>query len=129
MDNKKPVQGGPVTALVRQLRRDSTAHEDILWQFIRNRQILNVKFRRQHPLYYAGRETLLRLYVADFYSIEAKLAIELDGSVHEGQELEDAMRDEVLQSMGITVLRFQNSELDDPSNVLEAIAAVLMERI
>ncbi|HEX2899870.1 MAG TPA: DUF559 domain-containing protein, partial [Bacteroidia bacterium] len=96
MPSKKQSQSGPVTEQVRQLRRNSTPSEKKLWQAIRNFQVLNVKFRRQHPIFYAGRENPKQLYVADFYSVEAKLAIELDGDVHQKLLLEDAIRDEVL---------------------------------
>ncbi|PIQ21436.1 MAG: hypothetical protein COW65_09170 [Cytophagales bacterium CG18_big_fil_WC_8_21_14_2_50_42_9] len=42
----------------------------MLWQLLRNKQVNNFKFRRQHPL---GN------YIADFYCHEAKVVIELDG--------------------------------------------------
>jgi len=58
-----------IVALSKELRQKQTKSEEILWQILRNRQLNNLKFRRQHPF---GR------YIADFYSDEKKLVIELD---------------------------------------------------
>jgi very-short-patch-repair endonuclease len=57
----------------RRLRRKLTDAERKLWSRLHNRQVANLKFRRQHPL---GDRIL------DFFCSEAKLAIELDGSGH-----------------------------------------------
>ena len=56
------------------LRQRSTKAEQHLWKMIRNSQLMGFKFRRQHPLKY---------FIADFYCHEALLVIELDGSIHE----------------------------------------------
>jgi very-short-patch-repair endonuclease len=129
MPNKKLAPSGPITDLVRELRRNATPSEKKLWQAIRNFQIMEVKFRRQHPIFYAGRENPQQLYVPDFYCVEAKLVIELDGAVHRELILEDAYRDEALNEMGIAVLRFQNAELENLQRVLEAIRFALHGRI
>lgn len=71
---------------------------------LRARQLLGVKFRRQHPL---------GAYVVDFYCAAAKLAIELDGGQHftaEGQA-HDEKRTAFLATQGVRVLRFSNREL------------------
>ena len=60
-----------VVDLARQLRKDQTTAEQLLWACLRDRRIAGAKFRRQHPL---GR------YIADFYCHEANLVIELEGS-------------------------------------------------
>ena len=57
----------------RNLRKKATDAEKRLWSRLRNRQIANLKFRRQHPL---GSR------IVDFFCAEAKLGIELDGSGH-----------------------------------------------
>jgi very-short-patch-repair endonuclease len=57
----------------RRLRKTETAAEKRLWAHLRNRRLAGLKFRRQHPL---GRR------VVDFFCVEAKLAVELDGSGH-----------------------------------------------
>ena len=88
----------------RELRRDQTPAEYILWLRLRNRQLSDLKFRRQHPLY--G-------FILDFYCYEVQLAIELDGNVHQNQDQieQDNYRTEVLKEKGVTLLRFWNSEV------------------
>ncbi|MBZ0257140.1 endonuclease domain-containing protein, partial [bacterium] len=100
---------------IRNLRKSQTSAEEYLWKIIRNRTLLNAKFRRQHPF---------PPYVLDFYCHEASLAIELGGGHHNNEEhVEyDKSRDEFLKEKGITVLRFWNRELfDSPESVIEAI--------
>ena len=80
-----------------------TAPERKLWGSLRG-QGLGVKFRRQHPI---------GPYVADFYSWEAGLVVEVDGEPHftpAGQEYDEA-RDAYLSSLGLTVLRFTNHDV------------------
>ena len=67
MDNKS------TTDLGRQLRRQRTPAERVLWQKLRNKQLNGVKFRRQQPI---GN------YIVDFVSFEKKLIIEIDGGQH-----------------------------------------------
>lgn len=86
------------------LRKNPTEPERLLWNRIRNRQLLDIKFRRQQGI---GR------YIVDFYSAEYSLVIELDGDSHftdEGIEY-DQVRDEFLWSVGLTILRFTNSDI------------------
>jgi len=99
----------------RDLRRDGTSAEKILWARIRGRQLHGVKFRRQHPL---GPN-----YIVDFYAPEALLAIELDGSVHDSERSRwaDGIRHRQIQGAGVRVLRFRNER------VLEDLEAVLDE--
>lgn len=70
----------------RELRKNSTKVEKILWEYLRNRNLLNKKFYRQYPLFYdlTGRESF---FVADFYCHEEKLVIELDGEYHKYRRL------------------------------------------
>jgi type I restriction enzyme M protein len=84
-----------------------------MWQALRNRQIANAKFRRQHPV---------GPYILDFYCHEHELAIELDGSQHFTDEgkAKDQARTKALHEKGITVLRFDNHQ------VLTETEAVLM---
>lgn len=67
----------------RQLRNEMTEAESHLWQHLRARQICGKKFRRQHPI---GK------YILDFACIEAKLAIEVDGSQHSEMQNQDDVR-------------------------------------
>ena len=75
----------------------------MLWEHLRNRKLNGLKFRRQHPL---------NNFVADFYCHEAKLAIELDGEVHDIEEQKDYDngRTYELNELGITVIRFTNQQ-------------------
>ena len=106
----------------RNLRQRSTSYEALLWQFLRNRQRCHKKFRRQHPL---------GIYTADFYCVEAKLDIEIDGSPHdtiEGQRKDEA-RDIWMRSQGIEVLRFGGWQVEtDTQQVLARIDEMLRAR-
>jgi type I restriction enzyme R subunit len=57
----------------RELRKNQTSAEEVLWQLLRNRKLDNLKFRRQHQIGH---------YIVDFYCHERKLIVELDGAVH-----------------------------------------------
>jgi very-short-patch-repair endonuclease len=88
----------------RELRRVSTPAEQRLWECLRDRRLLGLKFRRQQPLH--G-------YIVDFYCAEHRLVVELDGAVHQDQEQQayDDYRDGQLHERGLTVLRFTNGEV------------------
>lgn len=95
----------------RELRRNMTPEEVLLWNRLRAGQ-LGVAFRKQQPLGF---------YFADFVCFEKKLVIELDGSQHAGSEY-DAVRDAELTARGFRVLRFWNNEIrDNIEGVLERI--------
>ena len=100
------------TARCRELRRNSTESEKILWERLRNRKLLNKKFNRQRPIFFdlLGKNTF---YISDFYCHEKKLVIEVDGKIHESQEEKDALRSEVINSLGIKVIRFKNEEIEN----------------
>ena len=78
--------------------------EVILWNFLRNRQIEDTKFRRQFSILN---------YVSDFYSPELMLAIEVDGSTHiTKKELSDDLKHQNnLEDIGIKFLRYTNEEI------------------
>lgn len=123
MRRERQYRGGYYVAglleLARDLRKKQTSAETLLWELLRNRQLLGFKFRRQHQF---GE------YVTDFYCREAKLVIECDGSVHERNEQwhHDQKRDAYLTSQGLRVLRFSNdSILNETQRVLEQIAEYL----
>ncbi len=109
--------------LARQLRRNQTSPEKLLWQLLRNRQLFGFKFRRQHQF---GN------YVTDFYCREAQLVIECDGAVHDLNERwhHDQNRDAYMIPVGLRVLRFSNDQvLNDTEGVLEEIAKYLRPHI
>ncbi len=88
----------------RTLRKNATEAEDQLWQEIRNGNLKDIKFKRQHSI---GN------YIVDFYCASKRLIIELDGEVHDSdyQKKKDKSRDENLFEMGFKVLRFRNKEI------------------
>ncbi|MDP4261820.1 MAG: endonuclease domain-containing protein [Bacteroidota bacterium] len=103
-----------------ELRHSETEAEKKLWQLLRNRQVKQKKFRRQHAI---------DNYVLDFYCHECRLAIELDGGIHDLKENRqyDAARKSVLSEYGITVIRFRNEQImEEVEKVLEKIAEYLI---
>ncbi len=102
----------------RELRQKQTPAEDVFWELVRDRQLADAKFRRQHQI---------GDWLVDFYCHEARLVVEFDGPVHEGRKRKDEKRDAYLRSLGNTVLRFPNEDFhSDPKRVLEEIAAHLL---
>jgi very-short-patch-repair endonuclease len=101
--------------LRKQNRSNLTPAEAELWKHLRNSQLEGRKFRRQHSI---GN------YILDFYCPKEKLGIELDGRNHfsdNGFEA-DEKRTEYLNSLNITILRFENKEVfDQLEAVLEEI--------
>ena len=103
----------------RKLRKNQTYAEKIIWQQVRNRQLLGVKFRRQYSVDH---------FVIDFYAPELKLAIESDGSIHEleDQKKYDKARQEYLENFGITFIRITNKELfGNPNKAFERIEEII----
>ena len=88
----------------KELRKNMTRQEKCLWyDFLRNYPL---KFYRQRPI---GK------YIVDFYCTKLKLVIEIDGSQHYTDEAikYDKLRTEYINSLGFTVIRFTNSEIDE----------------
>ena len=85
----------------KELRREITPAEKILWQELRTNK-LGIHFRRQQVI--AG-------FIVDFYCHKAGLVIEVDGDIHDLQQEEDARREKVLSEMGLRIVRFGNEEV------------------
>ena len=101
----------------RRLRSDQTNPENRLWSRLRARQLEGFKFRRQHTI---------GPFVADFFCLEARLVIELDGSQHADHLEDDERRSEFLRDAGYTVLRIWNNEvISEIDEVLQRIADAL----
>ena len=88
--------------LAKQLRKAMTKEERHLWY----------GFLRAYPVRFS-RQKVLGKYIADFYSAEAKLIIELDGSQHfeDNSIRKDAERTAFLEEYGLTVIRIPNHEV------------------
>jgi very-short-patch-repair endonuclease len=112
--------------LCRDLRRQQTPAENLLWQHLRNRKFSNHKFLRQHPVCVSSAFGRSLYYIPDFYCHKAKLVIEADGPIHLFKKEYDKNRDEVLVSLGLRILRFTNEEiLNDIERVLSKIGSKL----
>lgn len=96
------------------LRQKLTPAEAFLWKYLSRKQLKNRKFRRQHGI---------DNYIVDFYCASENLIVELDGEVHMNstQEEYDSKRTKYLESLGLTVVRFENKM------VFENLSSVLKE--
>lgn len=95
----------------RNLRKNQTNAEKLLWECIRNRKHVGKKFLRQYPLsfFFNGKK---RLFIADFYCSEHRLLIELDGEIHKKQKEYDVLREWIIEKLGYKIIRFQNNEIE-----------------
>ena len=104
----------------RTLRRNQTETEKLLWQKLRNRQLLDKKFRRQYPI---------GSYIVDFVCLELRLVVELDGGQHMDQQDYDEQRTNYLKQQGFVVLRFWNNEvMGNIEGVFESLTLALSQR-
>ncbi|HLX05617.1 MAG TPA: DUF559 domain-containing protein [Candidatus Binatus sp.] len=99
-------------SLAKRLRREMTPAERRLWAAIRRNAIDGYHFRRQQ---------VIEGYVVDFYCASAKLAIELDGGVHQEQGKYDESRDRIISRAGVRVLRIPNDAILDVEAAVEFI--------
>jgi very-short-patch-repair endonuclease len=93
----------------RYLRREQTFAEKIVWIYLRGKRMLNYKFRRQYSVDH---------FVIDFYCPKLKLAVEIDGDVHNLQDQKeyDAERQKYIEQFGIKFVRITIDELMSNSN-------------
>ncbi len=105
-----------IFARANELRKRMTPSEKKLWEHLRKRKLLGLKFRRQHPTI---------KYILDFYCASLKICIEIDGKIHDGKyhEFYDQDRTNNLNEQGIEVIRFTNQQvLNDIENVLTELS-------
>ncbi|MDQ3021621.1 MAG: endonuclease domain-containing protein [Bacteroidota bacterium] len=100
------------------LRNNPTKTEKLIWDILKGKKLEGFKFRRQYGV---GK------YVIDFFCINKKLAIELDGEVHDNEESKvyDKDRDYFLKSFGINILRIRNENVEN--NIEGVIEMILKE--
>ena len=104
--------------MARELRKNMTPSEKIIWEAIRKKS-LGVEFHRQVPILN---------YIVDFYCHEIGLAIEIDGTIHDHNFLEDAERQGKMEKNGVRFLRFSNDEvLNNLDSVLKVIRNYIEE--
>ena len=95
------------------MRYGPTQAEKTLWQRLRKHQVRGLSFRRQF---------CIGQFIVDFYCARVKLAIEVDGDIHQYQPEKDALRQEFLSGLGIRVMRFPNTTvLLEIDNVIQQI--------
>ena len=103
----------------KELRRQMTGEERILWQQLRTNRLEGFHFRRQQ---------VIDGFIVDFYCHAAGLVVEVDGGVHEGQAEYDEERDRLLSARGLRVLRVENREVrENLPDVLARIVAACRE--
>lgn len=93
-----------------------TKAESILWEHLKKKQILSLRFRPQHPIY---------KFIADFYCHPIKLVIEVDGGIHHStdQKEYDIGRNNELSNLNILVIRFTNEEVE--SNIKKVVNTII----
>lgn len=89
--------------IAREFRKAPTRGEKILWQALRGKKLDGIKFRRQQPVGY---------FVVDFYNSVYRLVVELDGPVHGSQKKIDRARQEILEELGLVVLRVKSEVVE-----------------
>ncbi len=86
----------------RELRKNTTELEKIIWYWLRNHQLLNCKFRRQRSI---------ENYIVDFVCYEIRLIIEIDSGQHNWRMHYDENRTQFLQNLNFKVLRYWNNDV------------------
>jgi len=104
----------------KELRREMTSTEAILWERLRRGQLNGLHFRRQQ---------VIDGFIADFYCNAAAVVVEVDGPIHETMFEQDAERSRLFAERGLLVLRFANQEVESElERVLARKASVCLER-
>ena len=104
------------TERARELRREATPAERLLWRYLARGQV-GAKFSRQMPI---------GPYFADFLCRELMLVVEIDGFSHEMRQAADAVRTRAIEAAGYRVVRYTNADvLGDAEGVARAIEAVV----
>jgi very-short-patch-repair endonuclease len=109
--------GAPVTSIQRDRARWARKHptdaERVAWELLRARRCWGLRFRRQQPI---------GPFIVDFYCPELRIALEVDGGVHDDpdQRAWDELREGTILGLGVVVLRIRNEQVS-----LENLAALL----
>ncbi|MGM0622175.1 MAG: endonuclease domain-containing protein [Bacteroidota bacterium] len=104
------------------LRKNMTEAELSLWEKLKGKKMLGLRFRPQHPI---------DIFIADFYCHPLKLVIEIDGGIHKSRDQKeyDFGREGELENWGIKVIRFTNEDVENEmSRVLEDIEQICLNR-
>ena len=104
------------------LRKNMTATEQVLWEKLKGKKMLGLRFRPQHPI---------DIFIADFYCHPLRLVIEVDGGIHKSnnQKEYDLGREGELENWGIKAIRYTNEEFEnDIDKVIKLIENVCRQR-
>ena len=107
-----------ITEIGRKLRRSSTKSENALWGALRRKHLAGLKFRRQHPFGFS---------IVDFYCHEKRLLVEIDGTIHAGDDAkdQDRIRQDIIEIYDVQFIRFTVNEIQGAiESVLKHIKAV-----
>jgi len=111
-----------IFANAKKLRNEPTASEIIFWSLLKQ-HFPGYRFKRQHPI---------SQYIADFYCHKLKLVIEIDGAYHLSDEskINDEIRDEFMQSLGLVIIRFTNQEVcEKGENVIMRLQKMIKNKL
>jgi very-short-patch-repair endonuclease len=103
-------------ACSKELRREMTSAEKILWRELKANKLNGHHFRRQQ---------IIDRFLVDFYCHQQELIVEVDGSIHDLQKEYDAEREAYLIERGFRILRFSNEEVE--SNIQSVLRKILSE--
>ena len=107
-------------ATARTLRKQMTLAEVLLWNALKGKQMLGYDFHRQKPI---------DQYVVDFFCPRLMLAIEIDGTSHEGKQEQDSRRQKEIERYGISFLRFSDNEVkQNLHGVLQSVREWIVSR-
>lgn len=110
-----------VSLFRKMLRNNMTYAEMVLWKRLRRKQVLNTKFRRQ---------VSIGNYIADFFTFDVYLAIEVDGKDHNRKVKKeyDKERSDVIESQKVTIIRFKNEYvINKTDEVIEEIKKTILQ--
>jgi very-short-patch-repair endonuclease len=102
--------------IAREFRKEPTQGEKILWSALRGKKLDDIKFRCQQPIGY---------FVVDFYTSEFRLVVEVDGPIHEQQLEADRARQDILEMLGLTVIRIKTELVE--RNLSHALKMIRMK--
>lgn len=106
MERKNIIVGQRITSekyqRSKQLRKEMTPEEKILWEQLRRNNLNGLHFRRQQ---------IIDGFIVDFYCHQAQLVIEVDGEIHDLQVESDQERDAILAARGLKIMRIKNQEI------------------
>jgi very-short-patch-repair endonuclease len=99
--------------IAREFRKEPTKSEAILWEALHGKKLDGIKFRRQQPVGY---------FVVDFYNSAYRLVVEVDGPIHDNQVEADRARQDILEILGLNVLRVKSETVE--KNLPQALTEI-----